>query len=127
MVGGEECERPQRLKECLAHNNDEVYKSKLAFIWEQRSIPTTPDYESLSMVTMSWIDIWHCYERQLANRSRILFTEKTDREHLQALIAACTEYAKADPMALVPIDIAWVDGLVDHNLPAYPPNSTAVE
>ena len=134
VAGGEECKRPQRLKEWLGHNNDEVYKSKLAFIQEQWEIPTTQDYESLAMVIQSWVDMWNSY-RQLARRGQILFTKNTDTKHLQTLIAACEESAEADCMASVPIDVTWVDGLADLKFPtpdvsallALPPDPTEVE
>jgi hypothetical protein len=114
VLNGEESERPPPLNEWLGHNNYEVYLSKLGFIRNQRKIPTTPEYESLGIVIENWVDIWDSYQRQLAKRrTRTLSTEKTDTEHLQALIAACEECAKEDPLAAVPIDVTWVYGLAD--------------
>jgi len=113
VAGGEECEGPQRLKEWLGHNNDEVYKSKLAFIREQWEIPTTPDYESLAMVTVSWIRIWDNYLREREELSGTPFIEKTNSEYLQALVDACVRCSQTNPIALVPVDLAWVDGLAD--------------
>jgi len=124
VVGGKECKRPQRLKQWLSNNNDQVFMSKLAFIRDHREIPTTPDYESLGMVIESWVDIWDSYQQQLAKRARILFTEKTDTEHLHALIAACEECGEEYPMATVPIDLTWVNGLADLKFTALGPLPT---
>ena len=132
VVSGEEYEPPQRLKEWLGHNNDEVYKSKLAFMRDHRGIPTTQDYVSLGRVTESWVDIWDNNQR-LAKRARTLFTEKTNAEHLQAIIEACEECEEADPVASVPIGVTWVNGLSDlkftipGHMPASTPDSTAVK
>jgi len=132
VLDGEERERPPPLNEWLGNNNYEVYKSKLAFMFHQRDTPMTPDYESFGMAIDSWVDIWDSYQR-LAKRPRTPFTEKTDPEHLQALIAACEECGEESPMATVPNDVTWVNGLADFQftapgpMPAPPPDSATEE
>jgi len=86
--------------------------SKMTFMQDHRKIPTTTDYESLGMVIESWVDMWNNYQ-QLTKRTRTLFTEKTDAEHLHALIAACEECGEEYPLATVPIDLTWINGLAD--------------
>jgi len=134
VLGGQESERPPRLEEWLDDNNDQVYKSKLAFALEQRDIPSTPDYETLGLISESWVDIWARYLAQRKNRRpRTLPPEKTDTEHLQGLIAACEECAHEDPLAAVPIDVTWINSLADleftvpTHLPTAPPHSTVVQ
>lgn len=111
VLGGQESRRPQRLEEWLGNNNDEVYKSKLAFILGQRQLPMTPDYESLGIMLETWVT--DNYLRLLTNRllSQTLPNEKTDTEHLQALVALCERCAEKDPLVAVPIDVTWIDGL----------------
>ena len=132
VVDGEDRERPWLLKEWLGNDNFEVCKSKAWFMRDQRSIPTTPDYMGLSSITESWVDIWDDYQR-LAKRRGPLFAEKTNAQHLQALIEACEGCGKVDHIASVPIDATWVYGLADlkftipGHIPASAPNFTAVK
>jgi len=118
VVGGEERERPWRLKQWLGNNNDEVYNSKVVFIRNPRKIPATPDYEYLGTVTVSWIRIWDNHLREREDPFEAPFVEKTNSEYLQVLIDACTRCSQSNPIALVPIDLAWVDGLADLNFTA---------
>jgi len=39
----------------LGNDNDEVYKSKLAFVLDQQKLPMTPDYESLGIMLETWV------------------------------------------------------------------------
>jgi hypothetical protein len=133
VVGGQESEPPRRLKQWLGHDNDGVYTSKIVFILEQRDIPTTPDYRWLESALRRWIESWDFIFRQIQDLSPV--TEKTISEHLQAVIAICTECAEADSNVSVPIVVAWVDGLTDLKfatpdvsaLSALPPDPTEVE
>ena len=134
VLDGVECKLPDLLSEWLGHNNDEVYKSKVVFMLEQRGIPTTPDYEGLGKVTESWIQIWDNYLRERAESVETPSIERTDSEYLQALVAACGRCSKTNPVASVPIGLSWVDALTDLKfttpdtsaLPASPPNPTEV-
>lgn len=118
VLDGEESEPPPALKDWLVNGNKVVYAFKSTFVKDQREIPTTSDYESLSMVTSFWIRIWDNYSRQRLDRlyEEPLETssiETTSSEYLQALIEACTKCAKTNPIASVPIDVGWVDGLTE--------------
>jgi len=107
VFGGQESRPPPRLRQWLNNSNDLVYTSKLGFIDERRTIPTTSDYESFGKLTEKWV--WDNYLRPN------LSTEKTDTELLQALIALCERCAEDDPLAAVPIGVTWINGLADLN------------
>ena len=113
VLGGQESRRPQRLEEWLGNHNDEVYKSKLAFVLAQRKLPMTPDYESLGIMLETWVT--DNFQRLLTNQLPLETTsdKKTDTEHLRALIALCKRCAEKDPFVTVPIDVTWIDGLAD--------------
>jgi len=116
VLDGEESEPPPALKEWLANSNRQVYLSKTSFYMDHEDTPTTSDYGSLGKVTNHWIRVWNNYsqkrkERQFEAPLETSNIEPTSSEYLQALIEACTKCAKADPIASVPIDVAWVDGL----------------
>jgi hypothetical protein len=117
ILGGEESELPPQLKEWLSNDNRKVGMSKTYYVLEQSSIPTTSDYTSFSMVTFLWTRIWDKYFRQRQDQEveepETFFVEKTNSEYLQELIEACTKCAEKNPIASVPIDVAWVKGLAD--------------
>ena len=125
VLGGQESQPPPRLRQWLNNSNDNVYTSKLGFINERRTIPTTSDYESFRLLTENWA--WDNHARQNFP------TEESDTELLQALIALCERCAENDPLAAVPIGITWVDGLADlkftahGHLPTSPPDSSMTE
>ena len=135
VVGGEEYEPPLRLRQWLSNNNDEVYLSKLGFIREQWEIPTTPDYEKLGILTGSWIRIWDNHLREREGPFETPLVEKANSEYLRALVEACTKCSKTNPIASVPIEVSWVNGLADLKfttpdvsaLPASPPDPIEVE
>jgi len=132
VLDGEESEPPPALKEWLANSNRLVYLSKSSFYKDQADTPTTSDYESLGMVTSHWVRIWNNYSRKREDLQFEASLEtcsieqiETSSEYLQALIQACTKCAKADPIASVPIDVAWVDGLSE--LKFIPPASIEID
>jgi hypothetical protein len=133
VVGGQESERPRRLKRWLGHDNDVVYESKSTFIRDQRKIPTTSDYRWLESALRRWTQSWDFIFSQIQDLSPV--TEKSISEHIQAFIAICTECAEADSNVSVPIVVAWVDGLTDLKfatpdvsaLSASPPDPTEAE
>jgi len=104
VLGGQESRPPRRLAEWLGNDNDEVYKSKSAFVRDQRKLPMTPDYESLGIMLETWV---------MDNFQRPLTNGLSDTEHLQALITLCKRYAEKDALVSVPIDVTWIDGLAD--------------
>ncbi|KAM6495139.1 hypothetical protein JOM56_009762 [Amanita muscaria] len=108
VVGGEECERPPPLNDWVGNNNDRVFDSKLGFTRRMRRIPTTPDYESLGPVILSWVDIWDNYHCEREKSLGTPVVEKTNSEYLQALIEACRKCSKTNLIATVPIDVSWV-------------------
>ncbi|KIL65085.1 hypothetical protein M378DRAFT_10975, partial [Amanita muscaria Koide BX008] len=71
-------------------------------------IPTTPDYESLGPVILSWVDIWDNYHREREDSLETPVVEKTNSEYLQALVEACRKCSKTNLSATVPIDVSWV-------------------
>jgi len=131
VVDGKDSERPPCMEEWLGGSNRLVYMSKLTFMLHQRETPMSPDYERLGKVMEGWVNI--LLRQQLAMGTGTPFTEKTDPEHLQALIAACEECEEDYPMATVPIDVTWVNGLADLKftapgpMPAPPPVSNTGE
>jgi len=130
VLSGQESQAPRRLHQWLNNSNDSVYMSKLAFIDEKGEIPTTSDYESWGVISDTWVDIWDDYRKRLKSlRTQTLAAATTDTEHLQVLIDACDNCAEEDPLAAVPIDVAWIHGLADleftppSRLPTSPPGS----
>jgi hypothetical protein len=113
VLGGQESRRPRRLAEWLGNDNDEVYKSKLAFVLDQRKLPMTSDYESLGIMLETWV--MDNFQRLLTNQLSFQThsNKKTDTEHLRALIALCKRCAEKNPRVAVPIDATWIDGLAD--------------
>jgi len=106
VLGSQESRPPRRLQEWLGNNNDEVYKSKVTFIRDQREFPMTPDYESLGIMLETWV-------KDNSQQSGTPSDKNTNTEHLRALISLCKRCAEKDPFVAVPIDVTWIDGLTD--------------
>ncbi|KIM36710.1 hypothetical protein M413DRAFT_31540 [Hebeloma cylindrosporum] len=113
---GQESRRPHHLEEWLGRNN--VCRIKVEFIENQDWDPMSPDYGCLHQLLKTWVT--ENYQRLFRKRqsTQVAGDEKTDKEHLQALVALCMKCAEKDPFVAVPIDIGWIDGLADLNYPA---------